>query len=86
MIMFIVGGILISYGTVFTKTDIFVGDINQSSVIDDEDIEIMQEYLIKLKDITSLEQADMNGDNKLSIIDLSLLIKKKKNVHMIKIM
>ena len=78
MIMFIVGGILISYGTVFTKTDIFVGDINQSSVIDDEDIEIMQEYLIKLKDITSLEQADMNGDNKLSIIDLSLLIKKQK--------
>lgn len=78
MIMFIVGGILISYGTVFAKTDIFVGDINQSSVIDDEDIEIMQEYLIKLKDITSLEQADMNGDNKLSIIDLSLLIKQEK--------
>lgn len=78
MVMFIVGGILISYGTVFAKTEIFVGDINQSSVIDDEDIEIMQEYLIKQKDITSLEQADMNGDSKLSIIDLSLLIKQQK--------
>lgn len=78
MIMLIICGILISQSTVFAASEIFVGDINQSSVIDDEDIQIMQEYLIKSKSITSLEQADMNSDNKLSIMDLSLLIKQQK--------
>lgn len=78
MMMLMICGILISQGTVFAASEIFVGDINQSSVIDDEDIEIMQEYLIKSKDVTSLKQADMNNDSKLSIIDLSLLIKQQK--------
>ena len=81
MIMLIICGILISQSTVFAASEIFVGDINQSSVIDDEDIQIMQEYLIKSKSITSLEQADMNSDNKLSIIDLSLLIKQQKECN-----
>lgn len=78
MMMLIICGILISQSTVFAASEIFVGDINQSSVIDDEDIQIMQEYLIKAKKITSLEQADMSSDNKLSIMDLSLLIKQQK--------
>lgn len=78
MMMLIICGILISQSTVFASSEIFLGDINQSSVIDDEDIEIMQEYLINSKDVTSLEQADMNSDSKLSIIDLSLLIKQQK--------
>lgn len=78
LMMLIICGILISQSTVFAASEIFLGDVNQSSVIDDEDIEIMQEYLIKLKDVTSLEQADMNSDSKLSIIDLSLLIKQQK--------
>lgn len=78
MMMLIICGILISQGTVFAASEIFLGDINQSSVIDDEDIEIMEEYLIKSKDVTSLEQADMNIDGKLSIIDLSLLIQQQK--------
>ena len=47
--MLIICVILISQSTVFAASEIFVGDINQSSVIDDEDIEIMQEYLIKTK-------------------------------------
>lgn len=78
LMMLIICGILISQSTVFAVSEIFLGDINQSSVIDDEDIEIMQEYLIKTKNVTSLEQADMNSDSKLSIIDLSLLIKQQK--------
>ena len=78
LMMLIICGILISQSTVFAASEIFVGDINQSSVIDDEDIEIMQEYLIKTKNVTSLEQADMNSDSKLSIIDLSLLIQQQK--------
>lgn len=78
LMMLIICGILISQSTVFAASEIFLGDINQSSVIDDEDIEIMQEYLINLKDVSSLEQADMNSDSKLSIIDLSLLIKQQK--------
>ena len=78
MMMLIICGILISQGTVFAASEIFLGDINQSSVIDDEDIEKMEEYLIKTKDVTSLEQADMNSDSKLSIIDLSLLIQQQK--------
>ena len=78
LMMLIICGILISQSTVFAASEIFLGDINQSTVIDDEDIEIMQEYLINSKDVTSLEQADMNSDSKLSIIDLSLLIKQQK--------
>lgn len=78
MMMLIICGILISQSTVFAASEIFLGDINQSSVIDNEDIEIMQEYLIKSKNVTSLEQADMNSDSKLSIIDLSLLIQQHK--------
>lgn len=78
LMMLIICGILISQSTVFAASEIFLGDVNQSSVIDDEDIEIMQEYLIKSKNVTSLEQADMNSDSKLSIIDLSLLIKQQK--------
>ena len=78
LMMLIICGILISQSTVFAASEIFLGDINQSSVIDDEDIQIMQEYLIKSKDVTSLEQADMNSDSKLSIIDLSLLIQQQK--------
>lgn len=78
LMMLIICGILISQSTVFAASEIFLGDINQSSIIDDEDIEIMQEYLIKSKNVTSLEQADMNSDSKLSIIDLSLLIKQQK--------
>ena len=70
-------GILSSYkkdGIEFT----FCGGELSSIYIDDEDIEIMQEYLINSKDVSSLEQADMNSDSKLSIIDLSLLIKQQK--------
>ncbi len=78
MLMIIVCIILINQSSVFAASGVFVGDINQSSVIDDEDIKIMQEYLIKLKNVTSQEQADMNNDGKLSIIDLSLLIKQQK--------
>lgn len=78
LMMLIICGILISQSTVFAASEIFLGDVNQSSVIDDEDIEIMQEYLIKSKNVTSLEQADMNSDSKLSIIDLSLLIQQHK--------
>ena len=78
MLMIIVCIILINQSSVFAASGVFVGDINQSSVIDDEDIKIMQKYLIKLKNITSQEQADMNNDGKLSIIDLSLLIKQQK--------
>ena len=78
MLMIIVCIILINQSSVYTASGVFVGDINQSSVIDDEDIKIMQEYLIKLKNVTSQEQADMNNDGKLSIIDLSLLIKQQK--------
>lgn len=76
--MIIVCIILINQSSVFATPGVFVGDINQSSVIDDEDIKIMQEYLIKLKNVTSHEQADMNNDGKLSIIDVSLLIKQQK--------
>lgn len=78
MMLFIICGVLISQSTVFAASELFIGDINKSSAIDDEDIEIMQEYLIKLRNVTLLEQADMNSDGKLSIIDLSLLIKQQR--------
>jgi hypothetical protein len=58
------------------RTDIFLGDISQNSIIDDDDIEILEKHLIELNKINTedQEQVDMNEDSDVTIIDLSLLI------------
>jgi photosystem II stability/assembly factor-like uncharacterized protein len=61
-------------------SDIFLGDISQNSIIDDADIELLEKHLIELNKIDAdlEEQADMNEDNDITIIDLSLLITQQK--------
>ncbi len=78
MMMFLICGILICNSKTFATTDIFLGDINKSQVIDDNDIEMLEENLIGLRTLETEKQADMNEDSKISLIDLSLLIKQQK--------
>lgn len=74
MMIILIGIIVYNNSYVYATDEIFVGDINQNSVIDDEDLTILQKQLIKLTEISDSQFADINKDGKLSLIDLSLLI------------
>ena len=79
ILLFLIGIITLTNSNIAsTSTNIFLGDINKSSVIDDEDIKLLEEHLINLKSLEQESQADMNEDSKITIIDLSLLIKQQK--------
>ena len=79
IIMIILIGIIVYNNSyVYATDEIFVGDINQNSVIDDEDLTILQKQLIKLTEISDLQFADINKDGKISLMDLSLLINQQK--------
>jgi len=54
--------------------NIFLGDANRNSIIDDNDIELLESHLIELSKISSRAIVDMNSDSKLTLVDLSLLI------------
>jgi len=77
LILLVISGILIGSNITFASPEMFLGDVSQNSVIDNRDIEILEEYLISLRELEIKEQADLNNDNKISLIDLSLLIKKQ---------
>ncbi len=53
-----------------------IGDINNDRIINISDVELLEEGLIKIKNIENVDVADINRDNKITITDLSLLIKK----------
>ncbi len=57
--------------------NIFLGDANRNSIIDDNDIELLEGHLIDLSKISSKTIVDMNEDNTLTLIDLSILIAQK---------
>lgn len=79
IIMIILIGIIVYNNSyVYATDEIFVGDINQNSVIDDEDLTILQKQLIKLTEISDSQFADINKDGKISLMDLSLLINQQK--------
>lgn len=78
MMIILIGIIVYNNSYVCATDEIFVGDINQNSVIDDEDLTILQKRLIKLTEISDSQFADINKDGKLSLIDLSLLINQQK--------
>jgi len=78
MMILLIFGMLIHSETIMAVEGIFLGDINNNSIIDDNDIEQLEENLISLKSLEAIEKADMNEDNTISMIDLSLLIKQQK--------
>lgn len=78
MMIILIGIIVYNNSYVYATDEIFVGDINQNSVIDDEDLTILQKRLIKLTEISDSQFADINTDGKISLMDLSLLINQQK--------
>lgn len=56
---------------------ILLGDINNDKLIDDLDVQIVQQYLLRTAKLSKKEQirADMNFDGEITILDL-LKIKK----------
>lgn len=78
MMIILIGIIVYNNSYVYATDEIFVGDINQNSVIDDEDLTILQKQLIKLTEISDSQFADINTDGKISLMDLSLLINQQK--------
>lgn len=78
MMIILIGIIVYNNSYVYATDEIFVGDINQNSVIDDEDLTILQKQLIKLTEISDSQLADINKDGKISLMDLSLLINQQK--------
>lgn len=78
MMIILIGIIVYNNSYVYATDEIFVGDINQNSVIDDEDLTILQKRLIKLTEISDSQFADINKDGKISLMDLSLLINQQK--------
>ena len=78
MMVILIGIIVYNNSYVYATDEIFVGDINQNSVIDDEDLTILQKQLIKLTEISDSQFADINKDRKISLMDLSLLINQQK--------
>lgn len=57
---------------------IIKGQLNKDEVIDYEDVRILEKYLINRTTLTEIQiqNADINGDAKIDIVDLSLLINK----------
>lgn len=57
------------------------GELNGDGIIDYSDVELMQKHLIELENLPSekLENADFNHDRKITVTDLTLLIKKIEN-------
>jgi LPXTG-motif cell wall-anchored protein len=79
MILILAGLFFIAnYNVSQATTNIFVGDISNNSIIDDDDIELLEKHLIDLSKISETNKADMNSDSKISLIDLALLIKQQE--------
>lgn len=57
------------------------GELNDDGLIDYSDVELVQKHLIGLENlpIDKLENADLNDDKKITVTDLTLLIKKIEN-------
>lgn len=79
--MVIVLGILIfaNNKNTFATSSVFKGNLNNDSIINDSDIEILEDYLIGKEKSILEENADMSSDGKISIIDLSLLLKQQED-------
>lgn len=57
------------------------GEVNDDGQINYTDVHLMQKHLIKLEQLPNnkLENADMNSDSKITVTDLTLLIRKIEN-------
>lgn len=57
------------------------GEVNDDGLIDYTDVELIEKHLIGLENLpdNKLENADLNNDQKITVTDLTLLIKKIEN-------
>lgn len=57
------------------------GELNNDGIIDYSDVELVQKHLIGLENLPAdkLKNADLNDDKKITVTDLTLLIKKIEN-------
>lgn len=57
------------------------GEINDDGIINYRDVELVEKHLIELEKLpdNKLENADLNNDQKITVTDLTLLIKKIEN-------
>jgi len=71
--------LMISLGVIYA-TDIISskGELNDDGIIDYNDVTLLEEHLIHIKDLPEdkISNADMNSDGKITVTDLSLLVKK----------
>jgi len=65
-------------GTTYATFSNLKGELDDIGVIDMLDVEVLQRHLIKLETLPSNKEwnADMNSDSKITITDLSLLVRK----------
>ena len=49
------------------------GDVNGDGKVGVEDVTLIQEYLVLLRDDINLEYADINNDSKITVIDATIV-------------
>lgn len=68
-----------TYATIIDSSE--KGEVNDDGLIDYTDVELIEKHLIGLENLpdNKLENADLNNDQKITVTDLTLLIKKIEN-------
>ncbi len=80
LFIFVIMGLcyLLFAGSVYAAYSLFKGELNEDGQIDYDDLKLLELHLINKKTIPSylLENADINSDDKITITDLTLLVRK----------
>ncbi len=80
LFMFALMGVcyLLFAGSVYAAYNLFKGELNEDGQINYDDLKLLELHLINKKTIPSylLENADMNSDDKITVTDLTLLVRK----------
>lgn len=78
IIIFCIFIFALMYVNVIYGANIYKGDVNGDKVVNYADVSLVELYLINSKDIPEdkLKNADMNGDGKITVTDLTLMIQK----------
>lgn len=59
--------------SVFTNSQVIRGDANDDGVVDKNDLDLLQRHLIELGSVKNFNAADMDGDGKITVTDVSQL-------------
>ena len=85
LFMFALMGVcyLLFAGSVYAAYNLFKGELNEDGQINYDDLKLLELHLINKKTIPSylLENADMNSDDKITVTDLTLLVRKFRKRH-----